>query len=134
MRARFSRIAMVAALAASFGCYHSTVDTGRPPSGVEVRRAWAHSFLGGLVPPSTLETAAKCPDGVAKVESQQSFLNLVAQVVTWGIYSPMDIRVQCAAPATAMNVPLTPRAEVAAAVESAAREAANTGEAVYVRF
>lgn len=55
-------------------------------------------------------------------------------MVAAGIYSPMDIREQCATPATALNVPVTPRAEMAAALESAARESASTGEAVYVRF
>ena len=33
-----------------------------------VEEAWPASWIGGLVPPSTMETAAKCPDGVARVE------------------------------------------------------------------
>jgi Bor protein len=50
----------------------------------------------GLVPPSTVETAAKCPNGVAKVETQLSFLNQLVSVLTLSIYTPMTIEVTCA--------------------------------------
>ena len=46
-----------------------------------------------------METASRCPDGVAKVETQLSFLNQVVHILTLGIYTPMDIRVTCALPA-----------------------------------
>jgi hypothetical protein len=85
------------------GCYRATVDTGRNPSGQVIQNQWAHSFIAGLVPPSTVETAGRCPAGVARVETQLSFLNMVANAVTFGIYSPMTITVQCAAPGTALN-------------------------------
>ncbi|HXC25512.1 MAG TPA: hypothetical protein VNU46_06315 [Gemmatimonadaceae bacterium] len=78
-------------------CYHATVDTGLAPSDQVIDKPWAHSFLYGLVPPSTVETVAKCPNGAAKVETQLSFLNHVASFVTAGIYTPMQIRVTCAA-------------------------------------
>lgn len=84
------------AIAAS-GCYHAVVDTGLAPSTQVVDVPWASGFVDGLVPPSTVETAAKCPHGVAKVETQHSFLNMVAQVLTLGIYTPMQITVTCAA-------------------------------------
>ena len=44
------------------------------------------------MPPSTIETAQKCPNGVAKVETQQSFGNQLVGFLTLGIYTPMDIR------------------------------------------
>ena len=50
------------------GCYHATVDTGE--------KHWASSWIGGLVPPETVETAERCPDGVAKVETKQTFLKV----------------------------------------------------------
>ncbi|HEY0022487.1 MAG TPA: Bor family protein [Longimicrobium sp.] len=87
---------------AAAGCYHASIDTGLTPNGVVVENEWAHSFIGGLVPPSTVETAAQCPNGVARVETQHSFLNLLANFLTGGIYSPMTITVQCAG-ATALN-------------------------------
>lgn len=94
-----SRIAAVAVLAvAASGCYHAVVDTGRAPSSTTIEKPWAHSFLAGLVPPDVVETASRCPDGVARVETKHSFLNSLANVLTWGIYSPMSIEVTCAAP------------------------------------
>jgi hypothetical protein len=95
---RTKALAAVAALAVvASGCYHATVDTGRAPSGVVVENQWAHSFIGGLVPPSTVNVAQDCPQGVSRVETQLSFLNGLIGGLTWGIYTPMTIRVTCAA-------------------------------------
>ena len=79
------------------GCYHATIETGVAPSGQTVDREWASSWIYGLVPPSTTETQAKCPNGVSKVETQLSFVNMVVGMVTGGIYTPMQINVTCAA-------------------------------------
>jgi hypothetical protein len=93
-----ARIATLAVVAIGLtGCYHVTVDTGLAPSGETIEIPWAHSFIAGLVPPETVDAAEECPSGVSRVESQLSFLNMVANVVTFGIYSPMQIDVQCAA-------------------------------------
>ena len=66
---------------------------------------------------------ASCPNGVAKVETQQSFLNLLANFLTSGLYSPMSITVTCAAKKTASATTIDAKArttqEVAAAVEKA---------------
>jgi hypothetical protein len=48
------------------------------------------------VPPKIVETAERCPDGVAKVETRLSFLNQVVAILTLGIYTPMSIKVTCA--------------------------------------
>lgn len=82
----------------SAGCYHATVDTGMTPSPVTIEKAWASGWVYGLVPPSTVETMAKCTNGVAKVETQLSFANQLVNVLTIGIYTPMEIKVTCAAP------------------------------------
>jgi hypothetical protein len=87
-------LALVVGLGA---CYHTIVDTGRQPSGQTIEIPWATSFVAGLVPIETVETASKCPNGVARVETYHSFLNMLATVVTWNIYSPMTIEVTCAA-------------------------------------
>jgi len=63
-------VLLLASVLALGGCYHATVETGRAPSGQTVENAWAHSFIGGLVPPSTVNTASECPDGVARVRTQ----------------------------------------------------------------
>lgn len=78
------------------GCYHATVVTGRPSSSIQVEKEWASSWLGGLVPPSTVDVGPTCPNGVSRVETQMSFLNMVAGAVTAGIYTPMSILAVCA--------------------------------------
>jgi len=88
-------VSLAAFLAA--GCYHATVDTGLPSSGETVSKKWASSWIAGLVPPSTVETAAQCPNGVAQVDTQLSFANQLVGFLTLGIYTPMEIVVQCAA-------------------------------------
>jgi Bor protein len=79
------------------GCYHAVIDTGASPGTTVIDKPWANSFIYGLVPPPVMETAAKCPGGVAKVETEHSFLNEVVGLITFGIYTPMHIRVTCAA-------------------------------------
>lgn len=90
------RILPVAALVFLLsGCYHAQVVTDRTPSTQVVEQQWASSWLGGLVPPKELDVSA-CTNGVAKVETQLSFLNMVAGAVTFGIYTPMTIKATCA--------------------------------------
>ena len=79
------------------GCYHAIIETGKPASAVTIEKPWANSFIYGLVPPPVVETAAKCPAGVSRVETQHSFLNSLVGGITWGIYTPMTIKVTCAA-------------------------------------
>ncbi len=78
------------------GCYHATIDTGVAPSNVVIEKRWASGWIFGLVPPPTIETAAKCPSGPAKVETKLSFLNQLVSFLTLSIYTPMEIRVTCA--------------------------------------
>jgi hypothetical protein len=93
---RTARLTAVLLLVSFAACYHATIDTGLTPSPQTVEKPWASSFIEGLVPPSTVETQAKCPHGASKVETQHSFLNMVVGAITFGIYTPMDIKVTCA--------------------------------------
>ena len=83
-------------LTALTSCYAARVETGLKPSNVQIKKTFAASWIHGLVPPSTIETAARCPDGVAIVETKLSFLNQVVAGLTFGIYTPMEIDVICA--------------------------------------
>jgi hypothetical protein len=83
------------------GCYHATVETGATPSTVVLDKSFASSWIYGLVPPDVVSTAEKCPDGVAKVETQHTFVNQLVGILTLGIYTPMQIRVTCAAQGSA---------------------------------
>jgi hypothetical protein len=70
---RKGSLLLVAVLAVvASGCYCATVETGLAPSGDSVSQNWATSFLYGLVPPATVQTAARCPHGVATVQTQHS--------------------------------------------------------------
>lgn len=78
-------------------CYHATIDTGLTPGPQTLENKWASGWIYGLVPPSTVETMERCPNGVARVETQLSFANQLVNFITLGIYTPMEIVVTCAA-------------------------------------
>jgi hypothetical protein len=109
------------ALFSTAGCYHAVVDTGRPADTKVVDKPWVSTFVFGLVPAQVINVAAECPRGIAKVETQQTFVNGLVGVVTLGIYTPQSARITCAAARRA-------------AVNAAAEQAAATQSAVLVRF
>jgi hypothetical protein len=94
---RSPRALLVVACVLSLGCYHATVETGATPSPEVIDKSFASGWIYGLVPPSTISTAAKCPNGPAKVETKLSFVNQLVSFLTLGIYTPMQITVTCAA-------------------------------------
>ena len=112
-------------LIALCGCYHATVETGATPSTVVLDKPWASSWIYGLVPPSTVSTQSRCTDGVAKVETQHTFLNQLVGALTLGIYTPMQIKVTCAARSSASIQPGEPLV-VAKGTSQAARDEAFT--------
>lgn len=92
------RIASVLALTLILpACYHATIETGLSPSPQTIENKWATGWVYGLVPPATVETMQRCPNGVARVETQLSFANQLVSLLTFGIYTPMEIVVTCAA-------------------------------------
>lgn len=93
---RSSRVASLLLVAVLAGCYHQIVQTGRPPSPVVVRHAWTATWLWGLVPAEEIDVTSQCQNGVATVETQQSFMNGVVGLVTLGIYDPRDVKITCA--------------------------------------
>jgi hypothetical protein len=128
------------------GCYHATINTGRPVSADSISIPWANSFVYGLVPPPIVEAAAKCPNGVAKVETQHSFLNSLVGALTFGIYTPIQIDVTCAAPGPVKTSDASTSASLLTvgqsadptarteAMNRAATIARETDRAVYVEF
>ena len=75
------------------GCYHATVETGLTPGPQTIDVNWASGWIYGLVPPSTVEAMDRCTNGVARVETQLSFLNQLVSGLTFGIFTPMQINV-----------------------------------------
>jgi hypothetical protein len=93
---RLVKLSLLTAMLGAGACYHATIDTGLAPSNQVVEKSFAAAWIEGLVPPSTVETASKCPHGAAKVETQLSFVNMLVGAITLGIYTPMSIKVTCA--------------------------------------
>jgi hypothetical protein len=95
------------------------------------------------VPPKAVQTATECPDGVARVETQLSFPNRLVGILTFGIYTPMQIVVTCAEagpvgtlPESDTDIMLAQDAssgEIQAAFARAADEAVRTHRPVLVR-
>ena len=116
------------------GCYHTTVKTGSPLGTTTIEQPWALSFVYGLVPPPTVETASTCPSGVAQVESQQSFLNGLVGALTFGLFTPMSIKVTCAATGRAEAPALRSQGDAVQSISHAADIAIASGEPVLIRF
>ena len=57
---------------------------------------------------------SKCKSGVSKVETVHSFLNMLVQGLTLGIYTPMTIKVTCAASGRAAIPAGAPQIELGA--------------------
>lgn len=134
---RLVRAALAALLLPTAACYHQIVDTGRPAGTTVIDKPWQLSFVYGLVPPPEVNTAAQCPGGVAKVETQHTFLNGLVMYVTFGIVTPMRVTVTCAAGGRASIDAVkagTTVAERQAAFQRAAERAVTTGAAVAVQF
>ena len=136
-----SLILTVALLTGAVGCYHANVDTGLASAG-SAKKIWAHTWIYGLVPPSTVVARDMCPDGVAKVETQLTFVNGLVGALTFGIYTPMEIAVTCAtrtgaAADSAQHVSVASdatHAEIMAAFQSASDHAVTDGQHAYVVF
>ncbi|HXT17301.1 MAG TPA: Bor family protein [Gemmatimonadaceae bacterium] len=79
------------------GCYHVTVVTGAPEAAQKIDKEWQNSFVYGLVPPTQIEAQSTCAQGVAKVETERTFLNGLVGAITYSIYTPMHTKVTCAA-------------------------------------
>jgi hypothetical protein len=123
-------------------CYHAVIETGLPASPQVIEKTFASGWIYGLVPPSPVNAMSQCPSGVSKVETQLSFVNQLVNILTLGIYTPMWIKVTCAASGRSA-APGTPEIQVGdratpGAVIDAFRRAADAAVQshgpVFVRF
>ena len=134
---------LVGVVTAVSGCYHAVVETGRPAGSTVIDKPWAMSFIYGLVPPPVENVSSQCTNGVARVETQQSFLNGLVSSLSFGIVTPMRITVTCASGSSSLDAPAARVIRLAATATSAERDdafrhavqlAASTKEAVLVQF
>jgi len=124
-------------------CYHAQITTDRSPSDQSIERPWAHSFIYGLVPPKIVETASECPNGLAKVQTKMSFLNGLVSGLTFGIYTPINIKVTCASGTAAVEASHKDNIVVSAnsnekekkeAFTKASKKSKDTESPVYITF
>lgn len=141
MRKGFRAFLGLTVLAVSSACYHATIETGLPASSETISIPWAHGFVYGLVPPAAVNSASKCKNGVAKVETQHSVLNMLAQWLTFGLYTPIQIDVTCASSnrmASASEPGVRAKGETVEARSAAVAEAValslKLNQAVFVTF
>jgi hypothetical protein len=136
-----SRLSLVVSAVLLSACFHQIVQTGRTPGATVVERPWTATWLWGLVPAEEISVVAQCPNGVATIETQQSFANGLVGLVTLGIYTPQEVRVTCASGGAAL--PGTRHIDVAheapiseriAAIREAIAVAHETHETVQVRY
>lgn len=80
---------------ASAGCHHVKIDTGQEPGPRVYDQEWNMAFAAAIYP-AQVDASEFCGGQWARVETKQSFLNLVVGVLTFGIITPMDVKVVCA--------------------------------------
>jgi len=93
-RKRWSSLALVAFLGT--GCFHQVVQTGQAAGPTVIDKPWVTGWLWGLVANDQVDVRSACPMGIATVETEQSFVNSLASIVTIGIYTPQHVRITCA--------------------------------------
>jgi hypothetical protein len=135
-------LALAGSVAVGTGCYHTIITTDLPPSTEVYHEGFKPAFIAGLVP-ATVDGSKYCTGRRwARVETQYSLLNWVVGAVTFGIFTPMDIRVTCAA-SGAMLTPSGTTLKVAGTATDAEKNdafalaltiAKESGTAVYVAF
>lgn len=98
----------IAAALLSGACFRVTVVSSPAASAAvpTVTTPWAHGFVYGLVPPQPVNVAQQCPGGnIQKVVTERSLVNSLASIVTFSIYTPMQIQVACGTGRSSMGLP-----------------------------
>lgn len=136
MRHSGAKWACMAALVLT-ACYHQVVDTGLPAGETRIAKPWTSTWIFGLVPATPIDVRSQCPNGVAIVDTQMSFVNGLVGAITLGIYTPLSVTVTCSGAGAAAGPAVREiRADVsspdamAAAFESAARLSRDSGQPV----
>jgi hypothetical protein len=118
-------------------CYHQVVDTGLPAGSTKIDKPWTATWIFGLVPATPIDVRTQCPNGVAIVDTQMTFVNGLVGALTLGIYTPLSVSVTCSGSGAALG-PSAPAVHVdasspdgyAAAMENAVKLSRDTGHPV----
>jgi hypothetical protein len=72
------------------------VTSGAPASAQKIEMPWQKAWVLGLVPPDTIQSKERCPQGIAQFETKHSFLNGLVSGITYSIFTPIHPTVTCA--------------------------------------
>ncbi len=93
------KISLMAVLALMIsGCAQQSFNIKNAPMPAEPQHiATHHFFLSGIGQQKTIDAAQVCgsEDKVVRTEVQQTFVDCLLGVVTFGIYTPKEARVYC---------------------------------------
>lgn len=93
------KLALLMAVATLTGCATQTyhISPNAPQSAEPTKESMQTFFVGGLGQEQSIDANAFCggADNVARVQTQQSFLNGVLGYVSMGIYTPRQVKVYC---------------------------------------
>ncbi len=92
------RILLVLAMFFATGCFHINYVTDKPRAPSPEYKKWHNDFVYGLAEGSDpVDVKQICPEGVARIESEETFVNGLVNVLTIGIYNPQEVTVTCVA-------------------------------------
>ena len=79
------------------GCAQQSFNIKNKPVAVPQKTDTHNFFLSGIGQQKTIDAAQICggSENVVKTEVQQTFVNGLLSVVTFGIYTPREARVYC---------------------------------------
>ena len=88
-------LALVMCAALGAGCYKVTYQNPLlPPNGV-VHDGTSSFFILALVGDERIPAYQMCPGGVSRIQTGQSFVDLLLTVITIGIYTPRSYEIEC---------------------------------------
>ncbi len=70
------------------------IDGGLEPSDTRYDQEWNLAFAAAIYP-AQVDASERCGGYFSKVETRQSFLNLIVAAWTVGWISPMQVRIDC---------------------------------------
>jgi len=102
------------------GCYRIKYTTNQTPAAAPNYDQWHHNMIFGLAEISDpVNVSQACPNAVAAVENQQTFVNGLVTWLTLGfIWEPTTVTVTCKA--STADAPQSPSRVPVAAAEPAA--------------
>lgn len=113
------------------GCFHQVVETGLPAGGTTITKGWAPSYVFGLVAGQPIDVRSQCPSGIAYASTRVTFPNGLVGLITFGLFTPHEVKVTCASRGAALPGAETVRVGADASAEAMQRAVA---EAAFKSF